>query len=115
MHLIGILSDSHDWHSEEIDFFLKKNNCDVIKLNFDDFLLKLKNNKITFLNNKRIAKLDGIWVRYINTGSIEEITTKFNQIKLRGSRIRQNEQRSHLSGQEYVHGLNGGTGAPGDP
>ncbi len=82
MHLIGILSDSHDWHSEEIDFFLKKNNCDVIKLNFDDFLLKLKNNKITFLNNKRIAKLDGIWVRYINTGSIEEITTKLTILHL---------------------------------
>ncbi len=82
MHLIGILSDSHDWHSEEIDFFLKKNNCDVIKLNFDDFLLKLKNNKITFLNNKKIAKLDGVWVRYINTGSIEEITTKLTILHL---------------------------------
>ena len=82
MHSIGILSDSHDWHSEEIDFFLKKNNCDVIKLNFDDFLLKLKNNKITFLNNKKIAKLDGVWVRYINTGSIEEITTKLTILHL---------------------------------
>ncbi len=82
MYLIGILSDSHDWHSEQINFFLKKNNCAVIKLNFEEMLIKLKNNKFTFLNNKKIRKLNGVWVRYINSGSIEEITTKLTILHL---------------------------------
>ena len=34
------------------------------------------------MNNKKIAKLDGVWVRYINTGSIEEITTKLTILHL---------------------------------
>ena len=27
MHTIGIISDIHDWHSDQIELNLKKNNC----------------------------------------------------------------------------------------
>ncbi len=45
-------------------------------------LLKFKDNKITFLNEKKISKFDAIWVRYINAGSLEEITTKLTILHL---------------------------------
>ena len=38
--------------------------------------------KILFLNDKKINKLSGLWVRFIDTGSIEEITTKLTILHL---------------------------------
>ena len=61
---------------------LKKNNCEVLRINFDELIFSFKRNKLFFLNDNRINKLNGIWVRFIKSGSIEEITTKLTILHL---------------------------------
>ena len=82
MHTIGIISDIHDWHSDQIELNLKKKNCRVLRINFDDLVVSFKRNKLFFLNDRKINKLNGIWVRFIRSGSIEEITTKLTILHL---------------------------------
>jgi len=82
MFNVGIISDLHDWHSKEIEFFLKKKNCKVTKIKFDDLIFKFENKTISSLNNKEINKLDGLWVRFLKSGSTEEITTKLTILHL---------------------------------
>ena len=82
MFNVGIISDSHDWHSKEIEFFLKKKNCIVTKIKFDDLIFKFENKTISSLNNKEINKLDGLWVRFLKSGSTEEITTRLTILHL---------------------------------
>ena len=82
MYKIGIISDIHDWHSDQIELNLKKNNCEVLRINFDELIFSFKRNKLFFLNDNRINKLNGIWVRFIKSGSIEEITTKLTILHL---------------------------------
>ncbi len=82
MYKIGIISDIHDWHSDQIELNLKKNNCEVLRINFDELIFSFKRNKLFFHNDNRINKLNGIWVRFIKSGSIEEITTKLTILHL---------------------------------
>ena len=82
MYNIGIISDVHDWHTDQIENFLNKNNCKTNRIFFEDLIFSFKENQINFLNNKKLKKLDGIWVRFINAGSIEEITTKLTILHL---------------------------------
>ena len=82
MFNVGIISDLHDWHSKEIEFFLKKKNCIVTKIKFDDLIFKFENKTISSLNNKEINKLDGLWVRFLKSGSTEEITTRLTILHL---------------------------------
>ncbi len=81
MYQTAIISDVHDWHTEKIEFFLKKNKCDVIRLKFSDIKLNLNENK-NFFFNKNIHKLDAVWVRFLNGQSLEEITTKLTYLHL---------------------------------
>ena len=81
MYQTAIISDVHDWHTEKIEFFLKKNNCNVTRLNFRDIELNFCENK-KFFFNKNIHKLDAVWVRFLNGQSLEEITTKLTYLHL---------------------------------
>ena len=45
-------------------------------------VVSFKRNKLFFLNDRKINKLNGIWVRFIRSGSIEEITTKLTILHL---------------------------------
>ena len=58
MRRIGIISDVHDWHSDQIELNLKKYNCKVFRINFDELIFSLKK-KILFLNDNKINKLVG--------------------------------------------------------
>ena len=82
MFNIGIISDFHDWHTDQIEIFLKKKKCKTTRIFFEDLIFGFKKNQINFLNNKNLKKFDGIWVRFINSGSIEEITTKLTILHL---------------------------------
>lgn len=75
---VCILSDIHDWHSEQIKKALNDNDIKVSFFSFSDFLVKVKkNNNCFYLGQKRI-KYDGFWVRFIGSGSLEEITFKLS-------------------------------------
>ncbi|MAR63550.1 MAG: hypothetical protein CMP43_00945 [Rickettsiales bacterium] len=82
MYKIGIISDVHDWHTDQIESSLKKRKCKITRIFFEDLIFSFKKNKINFFNNKNLSKFDGIWVRFINSGSIEEITTKLTILHL---------------------------------
>lgn len=82
MYNIGIISDVHDWHTDQIEGSLKKRKCKTTRFFFEDLIFGFKKNKINFFNNKNLNKFDGIWVRFINSGSIEEITTKLTILHL---------------------------------
>ena len=82
MFSVGIIGDIHDWHTEKINFFLKKNNCNVFTLKFSDLQIKFSK-KNFYLYNKAIKlNLDGVWVRFIGNGTFEEITTKLTLLHL---------------------------------
>lgn len=81
MYQTAIISDIHDWHTEKIEFFLKKNKCNVIRLKFSDIELNFSEKK-NFFFNKNIQKLDAVWVRFLNGQSLEEITTKLTYLHL---------------------------------
>ena len=36
MYSIAIISDMHDWHSNEIKFYLEKFGCKVAKVSFEE-------------------------------------------------------------------------------
>ena len=81
MYQTAIISDTHDWHTEKIEYFLKKNGCIVTKLKFNEIKLSFCANKRTFFN-KNIHKLDAVWVRLLSGQSLEEITTKLTYLHL---------------------------------
>ena len=81
MYQTAIISDRHDWHTERIEFFLKKNKCNVTRLKFSDIELNFSEKK-NFFFNKNIQKLDAVWVRFLNGQSLEEITTKLTYLHL---------------------------------
>ncbi|MAI84070.1 MAG: hypothetical protein CMM91_03955 [Rickettsiales bacterium] len=72
----AIISDLHDWHSKQISNELNKLKKKVQLYNFDDLSIKIENKKNIVLFNNKIKKFDGIWVRFIKDGSLEEITFK---------------------------------------
>ena len=53
MHTIGIISDIHDWHSDQIELYLKKKNCRVLRINFDDLVVSLKEINFSFLMTEK--------------------------------------------------------------
>ena len=67
MRRIGIISDVHDWHSDQIEINLKKYNCKVIRINFDELIFSFEKKKILFINENKIINLSGLWVRFIDT------------------------------------------------
>ena len=82
MSKVAIISDFHDWHSNQIEYFLKKNNFQTSKITFEDLVFSFKNNKVFFKNNKFLNDVSGIWVRFFKAGSLEEITTKLTILHL---------------------------------
>ena len=82
MQTIAIISDLHDWHSDQIEFFLKKNNFKTLKVTFQELKFSFKKNRIFFENNKLLNNINGIWVRFLKNGTIEEITTKLTILHL---------------------------------
>jgi len=81
MYQTAIISDIHDWHTDKIEYFLKKNGCTVTRLKFGDIRLKFCGGKKIFFN-KNLQKLDAVWVRFLNGQSLEEITTKLTYLHL---------------------------------
>ncbi len=75
---VCILSDYHDWHSEQIRKALKNDGIKVSFFSFSDFLVKIKKNNNYFYLNQSKAKFDGFWVRFMGAGSLEEITFKLS-------------------------------------
>ena len=49
MQTIAIISDLHDWHSNQIEFFLKQNKFKTIKVTFQELKFSFKKNRIFFL------------------------------------------------------------------
>ena len=81
MYSVAIISDIHDWHSQQLEFNLKKKNCKVIKIKYDEIFAYFGKKK-KFHFNKKLENIDGIWVRFIKSGSLEEITTKLTFLHL---------------------------------
>ena len=54
MHTIGIISDIHDWHTDQIELNLRKNNCKVLRIHFDDLILSLKKKNFLFLTTIKL-------------------------------------------------------------
>ncbi len=82
MPTIAIISDLHDWHSDQIETFLKKNKFKILKVTFEELKFSFKKNRIFFENNKLLNNIDGAWVRFLKNGTIEEITTKLTILHL---------------------------------
>ena len=81
MYSVAIISDIHDWHSQQLESNLLKKKCKVIKLNYDEIYAMFSKEKI-FHFNKALKNINGIWVRFIKNGSLEEITTKLTFLHL---------------------------------
>ena len=82
MQTIAIISDHHDWHSNQLEFFLKQNKFKTIKVTFEELKFSFKKNRIFFENNKLLNNVSGVWVRFLKNGTIEEITTKLTILHL---------------------------------
>ncbi len=82
MQTIAIISDLHDWHSNQIELFLKQNKFKTVKVNFQELKFSFKKNRIFFENNKLLNNINGVWVRFLKNGTIEEITTKLTILHL---------------------------------
>ena len=82
MQTIAIISDHHDWHSYQLEFFLKQNKFKTIKVTFQELKFSFKKNRIFFENNKLLNNISGVWVRFLKNGTIEEITTKLTILHL---------------------------------
>ena len=77
---IAIIGDLHDWHSQQIEISLKKKGCKVVKLRFDELQANFQRGR--FFLNKELKNVKGIWLRFINNGTLEEITTKLTFLHL---------------------------------
>ena len=82
MTTICIISDIHDWHSKVLKLELEKKNCKVYSYKFSDLRLILSRTKRIMFFKKKLKKFDGIWVRFISNGTIEEITFKLTILHL---------------------------------
>ena len=82
MQTVAIISDHHDWHSYQLEFFLKQNKFKTIKVTFQELKFSFKKNRIFFENNKLLNNIGGVWVRFLKNGTIEEITTKLTILHL---------------------------------
>ena len=80
MQSVAIIADSHDWHSQQIESSLKKRGCRVIKLKFNELQANFQRGK--FFLNPELKKIKGVWLRFINNGTLEEITTKLTFLHL---------------------------------
>ena len=81
MYSVAIISDIHDWHSQQLETNLKKIKCKVIKMKYDELSAHFsKKRKYNF--NDKLKNIDGIWTRFIKNGSLEEITTKLTFLHL---------------------------------
>ena len=80
MFSVGIFADLHDWHTKQIKLYLEKFGCKVYIVNFSDLVLSFTTNKDFFFGKD--FKLDGVWVRFLGSGSLEEITTKLTILHL---------------------------------
>ncbi len=80
MFSVAIISDLHDWHSAQIEHSLQKYCKKIFKVSFNELSLGFKNKIIS--NNKFINNVDGVWVRFFNGGTLEEITTKLTILHL---------------------------------
>lgn len=75
---VCILADKHDWHSSELSSSFKKKSIDVNKIKFEDLNFKVCDNELLIFHKNSIFDYDGVWVRYIDGGTIEEITFKLS-------------------------------------
>ena len=57
MKTIGIISDLHDWHSDQIELNLKKNNCKVLRIYFDELIFSFKKKNFFFLMIIKLTNL----------------------------------------------------------
>ena len=78
MKKICIISDIHDWHSDQIKSQLLKKGFNVIKCSFDDIDISLNNSTGGFSIKNKNIDLYGVWVRFINQGTLQEITYKLS-------------------------------------
>ncbi len=60
---------------------LKKKKCTVLKIKYDE-LESHFDKKNNFFLNQKLKDVNGIWVRFINNGTLEEITTKLTFLHL---------------------------------
>ncbi len=79
---VCIISDTHDWHSEKICEELIIKNIHAKKLYFSDISVEIKEELVSFHYLKKPFKFEAVWVRFINQGSIEEITQKLSILHL---------------------------------
>lgn len=78
---VCILSDLHDWHSRQIKFELDQLGYQVYLWSFEKFLITIKR-RGNFLLKKNKNSFAGIWVRFISSGSLEEITFKLSVLHM---------------------------------
>ena len=81
MYCVALVSDIHDWHSDQLELNLRRQDCRVFKIKYTDLVLRLQNSKKRIFNS-HFKKIHGVWTRFIGNGSIEEITTKLTFLHL---------------------------------
>lgn len=78
MKKVCIISDIHDWHSDQIKIQLLEKGFSVIKCSFDEIDISLDTNSKGFLIKNKNVNLYGVWVRFIDNGTLQEITYKLS-------------------------------------
>ena len=79
---VCIISDHHDWHSYNLKKEFLKKGAEVDLLYFSDISIIINNQKSIILFKNKIIKYNGAWIRFISSGSIEEITFKLTTLHL---------------------------------
>ena len=64
MRNVAILSDLHDWHSNQIAYHLKKKKINPVVITFEELIFSLQKKKVFFHNNKYFNSLEGVWVGF---------------------------------------------------
>ena len=78
MKKICIISDIHDWHSNQLKSQLLKKGYDVIKCSFNDINISFNRFSKGFSIKNKNVDLHGVWVRFIGNGTLQEITYKLS-------------------------------------
>tara|TARA_B100000886_G_C20413576_1_gene488210 strand:- start:756 stop:1625 length:870 start_codon:yes stop_codon:yes gene_type:complete len=82
MFTVGIVADSHDWHTKQLSTYLEDKNCQVKTIDFNELFLKVSGENFEIFYRNEKINLSAVWVRYIGHGTLEQITTKLTILHL---------------------------------
>ena len=62
MYCVALVSDIHDWHSDQLELNLRRQDCRVFKIKYTDLVLRLQNSKKRIFNS-HFKKIHGVWTK----------------------------------------------------